>query len=217
VDILEIGEQTGLHRRLWLLHHQANADVAPIHPKAMPVILTTLRGARRLVARAVDKAEQLQWLLPNHALKIVARRSEGRSCFLSRIGRSRSGTITLVIASAVFTFVHSASGGLMPHFYFHVLDGSGIADDTGAVLASIEVAKIEAARLAGAVISEGISDKVWNGVPWQVVVSDSPSPTGGRALLSLTLSAREQARPYWLDYIRSLLPLRRAPRPIDAV
>jgi putative SOS response-associated peptidase YedK len=73
VDILEIGEQTGLHRRLWLLHHQANADVAPIHPKAMPVILTTLRGARRLVARAVDKAEQLQWLLPNHALKIVAR------------------------------------------------------------------------------------------------------------------------------------------------
>jgi hypothetical protein len=47
--------------------------VVPIHPKAMPVILTTLRGARRLVARAVDKAKQLQWLLPDGALKIVAR------------------------------------------------------------------------------------------------------------------------------------------------
>jgi len=39
----------------------------------MPVILTTLRGARRLVARTVDKAKQLQWLLPDGALKIVAR------------------------------------------------------------------------------------------------------------------------------------------------
>jgi len=104
----------------------------------------------------------------------------------------------------------------MPHFYFHVLDGSGIADDIGAVLPSIEVAKIEAARLAGAVISEGIAENVWNGVHWQVVVSDSPSPTGGRALLSLTLSAREQVHPYWLDYIRSLLQFRRTPRPIDA-
>ena len=46
---------------------EPNADAAPIHPKTMPVILTTLRGARRLVARTVDKAERLQWLLPNGA------------------------------------------------------------------------------------------------------------------------------------------------------
>jgi hypothetical protein len=81
----------------------------------------------------------------------------------------------------------------MPHFYFHVVDGSAIADDTGEELPNIDAAKIEAARLAGAVLSEGIADEIWKGSPWQVVVSDSPWLEGGRTFLTLTLSAREQA------------------------
>jgi hypothetical protein len=80
----------------------------------------------------------------------------------------------------------------MHRFYFHVVDGSAIADDTGEELPSIEAAKIEAARLAGAVLSEGIADEVWKGSPWSVVVSDSPSPEGGHTFLTLTLSAQEQ-------------------------
>jgi hypothetical protein len=78
----------------------------------------------------------------------------------------------------------------MPRFYFHVVDGSGIADDTGEERPSIDAAKTEAARFAGAVLSEGIADEIWKGSPWRLVVSDSPSPEGGRTFLTLTLSAR---------------------------
>jgi len=81
----------------------------------------------------------------------------------------------------------------MPRFYFHIVDGSSIADDTGEELPSIDAAKIEAARLAGAVLSEGIADEIWKGSPWRVVVSDNPSLGGGRTFLTLTLSAQEQA------------------------
>jgi len=66
----------------------------------------------------------------------------------------------------------------MPRFYFHIVDGSARADDTGEELPSIDVAKIEAARLAGAVLREGIADEIWGGSPWRVVVSDSPSVEG---------------------------------------
>jgi hypothetical protein len=81
----------------------------------------------------------------------------------------------------------------MPRFYFHIVDGSAIADDTGTELPGIEAAKIEAARLAGAVLSEGIAEKIWQGSPWRLVISDSPSPGGGRTFLTLTLSAQEQS------------------------
>lgn len=49
----------------------------------------------------------------------------------------------------------------MPRFHFHILNGKYLYDDTGAELADIEAAKIEAVRAAGAVLSEGLSPDFW--------------------------------------------------------
>jgi len=81
----------------------------------------------------------------------------------------------------------------MRRFYFHLVDGSAIPDDTGVELPSVEAAKIEAAKFAGAVLSEGIADGIWAGSPWRVVVSDSPLPDRGRTFLTLTLSCEAQS------------------------
>jgi hypothetical protein len=84
----------------------------------------------------------------------------------------------------------------MPRFYFHVLDGSALFDDSGLELPGIDAAMKAAVRFAGAVLREGIADDLWKGSPRQVLVSDSPSPTGsGRTLLTLTLSAQVKAVP----------------------
>lgn len=48
-----------------------NLDVAPIHPKAMPVILTTPAEWRQWLLAATTTALQLQRPLPDGALKIV--------------------------------------------------------------------------------------------------------------------------------------------------
>jgi putative SOS response-associated peptidase YedK len=46
--------------------------VAPIHPKAMPVILTTAEEVDLWLAADAPKALELQRPLPDHALRIVA-------------------------------------------------------------------------------------------------------------------------------------------------
>jgi putative SOS response-associated peptidase YedK len=51
----------------------ANAIVAPIHPKAMPVILTTKDEIETWMGAPAEEALKLQRPLPDEALEIVAR------------------------------------------------------------------------------------------------------------------------------------------------
>lgn len=51
----------------------------------------------------------------------------------------------------------------MSRFHFHILNGKNLYDDTGAELSDIEAAKLEAVRVAGTVLSEGVSADFWRG------------------------------------------------------
>jgi putative SOS response-associated peptidase YedK len=52
---------------------EPNAVVAPIHPTAMPVILTTRNEIERWMTVPAKEALELQRPLPDDALRIVAR------------------------------------------------------------------------------------------------------------------------------------------------
>ena len=62
----------GQHELFGFLTTEANAVVAPIHPKAMPVILTTLAEVDLWLLADPPKALELQRPFPNDALRIVA-------------------------------------------------------------------------------------------------------------------------------------------------
>ena len=62
----------GQHELFAFLTTEPNATVAPIHPKAMPVILTTPAEVDLWLAADAPKALELQRPLPDDALKIVA-------------------------------------------------------------------------------------------------------------------------------------------------
>jgi putative SOS response-associated peptidase YedK len=63
----------GEHQLFGFLTTEANAIVAPIHPKAMPVILTTPDEFERWLEVDTVDAMTLQRPLPDCALKIVAK------------------------------------------------------------------------------------------------------------------------------------------------
>ena len=62
----------GQHELFGFLTTEANAVVAPIHPKAMPVILTTSAEIDLWLLADAPKALELQRPLPDDALRIVA-------------------------------------------------------------------------------------------------------------------------------------------------
>ena len=63
----------GNHELFDFLTTEANAVVAPIHPKAMPVILTSSDEADRWLEAETANALALQRPLPDDALRIVAK------------------------------------------------------------------------------------------------------------------------------------------------
>jgi putative SOS response-associated peptidase YedK len=65
----------GEHELFGFLTTEANAIVAPIHPKATPVILTTAEDVDRLEADVSGRARAAKTTArpPDHALQIVAR------------------------------------------------------------------------------------------------------------------------------------------------
>jgi putative SOS response-associated peptidase YedK len=62
----------GQHELFGFLTTEANAVVAPIHPKAMPVILTTPEEVDLWLLADAPKALELQRLLPDDMMRIVA-------------------------------------------------------------------------------------------------------------------------------------------------
>jgi putative SOS response-associated peptidase YedK len=72
----------GKHELFGLLTTEANAVVAPIHPKAMPVILTSPADFDRWLEAETSDALALQRPLPDDALRIFAKgeREDGATC-----------------------------------------------------------------------------------------------------------------------------------------
>jgi putative SOS response-associated peptidase YedK len=63
----------GEHHLFGFLTTEANATIAPIHPKAMPVMLTTPDEFDRWLEADTLDALKLQRPLPNDALRVVAK------------------------------------------------------------------------------------------------------------------------------------------------
>jgi hypothetical protein len=73
--------------------------------------------------------------------------------------------------------------------YFHVLNGKRLVDDVGIEVADIEGAKLEAVIFTGTILMTEHPTDIWDGTPWEMKVTDQPSPNRGRTYLTLTVTA----------------------------
>jgi putative SOS response-associated peptidase YedK len=63
----------GEHQLFGFLTTEANDVVGAIHPKAMPVILTTSAEIETWMTAPAEEPLKLQWPLPHQTLAVVAR------------------------------------------------------------------------------------------------------------------------------------------------
>ena len=77
----------------------------------------------------------------------------------------------------------------MPRYFFHILNGKKLIDDVGVEMADIEALKVEAVKFAGTILMSEKPTDMWDGIPWEMKVTDRPSPIEGRTYLTLTLTA----------------------------
>ena len=87
----------GHHELFAFLTTEANAVVAPIHPKAMPVILTSPTEVDRWLEAETANALALQRLLPDDALRISRRAKRRMRRLRADRGRYPAATINAKI------------------------------------------------------------------------------------------------------------------------
>jgi hypothetical protein len=81
----------------------------------------------------------------------------------------------------------------MPRYFFHVRDGFDLPDREGAEFSDLAVARLEAVRAAGKLLSND-ADHFWNGREWIMTVTNE----AGLVLFTLEFVATEApvARPH---------------------
>jgi hypothetical protein len=75
----------------------------------------------------------------------------------------------------------------MPRYFFHVIDGKKFIDKEGSEHSGLRQARIEAIKLAGAILKDE-GDQFWNGEQWHMNVTDA----SGQSVLKLRFSADDQ-------------------------
>ena len=79
----------------------------------------------------------------------------------------------------------------MPRYFFHSADGSLDVDIDGAELADLPAARLEAVKLAGAILREEPED-VWHSGSWRVEVTDQ----SGSLLFTVVTVAVDATAPH---------------------
>jgi hypothetical protein len=72
--------------------------------------------------------------------------------------------------------------------YFHMLNGKLTTDLTGGDFADLAAVRREALRAARDMLNLGAIDEIWQGEPWKILVTDSPT-ADSRTILTIEVIA----------------------------